>query len=178
MKRSTLATIAAAMMLLASSAFAQAGNTASGTLTVSAVVNSSINLVFQKDAAGAAIAGAGTSQATLDFGTITAFGAAPAGSQISAGTSNFTLTSLVDVVVNAANSSSANYRLTAQLQSAPTNGESLTVNLVPVTSGGAAIINGTAAYGTTAATIALTIPFTVPSGTTVSDVIDFTATSN
>lgn len=178
MKKLTFATIVTGMMLIASSAFAQAGNTAGGQLTVTAKVNSSISLVFRQNGAGATLSGVGGSAATLDFGNVSAFGSAPANVTETTGTTSFTLSTPVDIVVTAANSSSANYKLTAQLQAAPTSGETFTVATVPVTSGTAATINATAAYGTISPTIALTIPFTVAGGTTLSDVINFTATSN
>jgi len=180
MKKLTLLTIAAAMMMLMSSvALAQAGDTATGTLTVTATVHSSINLVFQKDAAGAAIGGAGTNAATLAFGTVQAFGGAvPAGVTETTAAASFTLSTPVDVVVTKANSTSANFKLTAQLTAAPASGETFTLNAVGVTNASPATISATAAYGSTAVTVAETVPFTVNSGTTLTDVINFTATSN
>jgi len=178
-KKLVFLSITAALILASQAAFAQAGNTASGTLTVTATVNSSISLIFQKDLAGAAIGGAGTNAATLAFGPVSAFGGTvPAGVTETTSANSFTLSSPVDLVVSKANSTSANYKLTAQLNAAPGNGESLTVNTLAVTNASATTINATAAYGTTVATVALTIPFTVASGTTISDVINFVATSN
>jgi hypothetical protein len=175
MKKLFILTIAAAMMMLMSS-FASA-QTANGTLTVSAMVNSSIQLVFQKDAAGAAIGNANTSAATLTFGAVSAFGAAPAGVTETTAANSFTLSTPVDVVVTEANSASVNYKLTAQLQAPPSNGQTFTVNAVSLSTS-AQPINATAAYGTTVATVAETIPFAVPNGTTLTDVITFTATAN
>src|SRR5215831_11687171 len=121
MKKLILLTITAAMILMMSSlAMAQAGNTASGTLTVTATVNSSINLVFNSDAAGVALSsGAGTNAATLAFGNVSAFGtiAANITRSVVAGTS-FSVSTPVDVQVTSSNSSSANYTLKAQLGSA------------------------------------------------------------
>jgi len=180
MKKLVFLTITIALMMLMSSvAFGQAGNTSAGTLTVTATVNSSINLVFQKDAAGAAIGGAGTNAATLAFGPVSAFGGVvPAGVTKTVAAASFTLSTPVDVVVSKANSASANFRLTAQLTAAPASGETFTVNAVGVTNAAAATINATAAYGTTVATVALTVPFAVPNATVLTDVINFTATSN
>src|SRR5258708_35058846 len=73
MKKVMLLTIFAALMMISSAAVAQ---TASGTLTVTATVNGSINLVFNSDASGVALSsGAGTNAATLAFGNVSAFGA-------------------------------------------------------------------------------------------------------
>lgn len=181
MKKLILLTITAAMILMMSSmAMAQAGNTASGTLTVTATVNSSINLVFNSDAAGVTLSsGAGTNAATLAFGNVSAFGAIGANitRTVVAGTS-FTVSTPVDVLVSKANSSSANYTLKAQLGTADATdtwqvaGNTIT-NAAPTT------ITATGAYGSNAAeAIAITVPFTTASGTSISNTINFTATSN
>ena len=74
MKKVMLLTIFAALMMISSAAVAQ--TTASGTLTVTATVTGSINLVFNSDASGVALSsGAGTNAATLAFGNVSAFGA-------------------------------------------------------------------------------------------------------
>src|SRR5215470_6744863 len=117
MRKVTLIAIAMFALMSITAAFAQAGNTASGTLQVNATVNSSINLVFNSDAAGVALAsGAGTNTAKLDFGPVSAFGGIPVtiSRSVIAGTS-FTVGTPVDVQVTATNSSSANYTLKAQL---------------------------------------------------------------
>ncbi len=110
MKKVMLLTIFAALMMISSAAVAQ--TTASGTLTVTATVTGSINLVFNSDAAGVALSsGAGTNAATLAFGNVSAFGAIPAGIVRSTTASNFTVSSAVDVLVTKTNSASANYTL-------------------------------------------------------------------
>src|SRR5258707_15033099 len=102
MKKLTLIALAAVIMMIPSFASAQ---TASGTLTVTATVNGSINLVFNSDAAGVALAsGAGTNAATLAFGNVSAFGAVSAGIVRSTTASNFTVTSAVDGQVATNNS--------------------------------------------------------------------------
>ncbi|HZE23102.1 MAG TPA: hypothetical protein VE054_03840, partial [Blattabacteriaceae bacterium] len=112
MKKVTLLTIFAALMMISSAAVAQ--TTASGTLTVTATVTGSINLVFNSDGSGLALAsGAGTNAATLAFGNVSAFGAIPAGIVRSTTASTFTVSSAVDVLVTKTNSTSANYSLTA-----------------------------------------------------------------
>jgi hypothetical protein len=181
MKKLVLLTITVAMMMLMSSvAFAQAGNTASGTLTVTATVNSSINLVFNSDAAGVALAsGAGTNTATLAFGNVSAFGpvAANVTRSVVAGTS-FTVSTPVDVLVSKANSSSANYTLKAQLGAADAV-NTWAVGGTTVTSAAQATITATGAYGSNVPeSIAITVPFTTASGTNISNTIAFTATSN
>jgi hypothetical protein len=172
--------IAVLVVMLSGMAMAQAGNTASGTLTVNLTVNSSINLVFNSDAAGVPLsAGAGTSAATLAFGNISAYGAVAANvtRTVVAGTS-FTVSTPVDVLVNKANSSSANYTLKAQLGAADAV-NTWKVGGNTITSGAATTITATGAYGSSAAeAIAITVPFTTASGTGINNTINFTATSN
>jgi hypothetical protein len=179
MRKSTIVTILT-VLALSSAAMAQAGNTASGTLTVTATVNSSLNLVFNSDAAGVPLSsGAGTNAATLAFGNVAAFGAIGANitRTVVAGTS-FTVSTLVDVLVTKANSSSANYTLKAQLGAADaTNTWAVAGNTI--TSASASTITATGTYGSnTPEAIAITIPFTEASGTAISNTINFTATSN
>jgi hypothetical protein len=183
MKKLVMYTIATIAMLLLAASFAtaQAGNTANGTLTVTATVNSSINLVFNSDVAGVALSsGAGTNAATLAFGNVSAFGALGSPNitrSVVAGTS-FTVSTPVDVLVSKANSTSANYTLKAQLGVAdPTNTWAVAGNTI--TSAAATTITATGTYGSNAPNaIAITVPFTTASGTAISNTINFTATSN
>ena len=181
MKKVVLVTAAAVMIMgMSSMAVAQVGNPATGTLTVTATVNSSINLVFNNDASGVPLSsGAGTNAATLAFGNISAFGAVAANvtRTVVPGTS-FTVSTPVDVLVTKANSSSANYTLKAQLGSVDaTNIWQVGGNTV--TNASAATITATGAYGSnTAEAIAITVPFSTASGTPINNTINFTATSN
>lgn len=172
-----LIVILAAAVIMTSFAAAQ---TATGTLTVSATVNGSISLVFNSDAAGVALSsGAGTNAATLNFGTVSAFGALAAGITRPAPTAiDFTVSTPVDVLVTKANSASANYTLTTRLNTADAsdtwsaNGAAFT-NVTPGTA------TATGAYDSNVAvTLAITIPFTTASGTTISNIVNFTATAN
>lgn len=172
-----LLVIFAAAVMMTSLAVAQ---TATGTLNVSATVTGSINLVFNSDAAGVALtSGAGTNAAALDFGTVSAFGTLPAGVSRPAPTAtNFTVSTPVDVLVSKTNTASTSYTLTTQLSTADAvdtwaaNGAAFT-NATP----GTATATGT--YGSNVpVTLAITIPFTTASGTTISNIVNFTATAN
>jgi hypothetical protein len=181
MKKLVVLSITTALVLMMSSmAMAQAGNTASGTLTVTATVNSSISLVFNSDAAGVPLSsGAGTNAATLAFGNVSAFGAIAANitRTVVAGTS-FTVSTPVDVLVSKFNSSSANYTLKAQLGTADaTNTWQVATNTI--TSAAPTTITATGTYGSNAAeAIAITVPNATAGGTNISNTINFTATSN
>ncbi|HWX53252.1 MAG TPA: hypothetical protein VN176_01540 [Verrucomicrobiae bacterium] len=176
MKKLNLLIVVAAMMLMASSAFAQ---TATGTLTVTATVNSSINLVFNNDAAGVPLSsGAGTNTATLAFGNVSAFGAIAAGITRSTTATTFTVSTPVDVLVSKANSASANYTLKAQLGAADAV-NTWQVGGTTVTNAAQATITATGAYAANVAeAIALTIPYATANATAISNTINFTATAN
>jgi hypothetical protein len=177
MKKLTILTFVAAMMVLMSS-FASA-QTANGTLTVTATVNSSINLVFNNDAAGVALSsGAGTNTATLAFGNVSAFGAIGANITRSTTATTFTVSTPVDVLVSKANSASANYTLKAQLGAADAV-NTWQVGGTTVTSAAQATITATGTYASNVPeAIALTIPFTTANATAISNTINFAATAN
>lgn len=176
MKKVMIVTIFAALMMISSGAVAQ---TASGTLTVTATVNGSIQLVFNSDASGVALSsGAGTNAATLAFGNVSAFGAVAAGVVRTTAANSFTVSSAVDVLVSETNSASANYKLTAQLGTADAV-NNWSVGGVAVTSASAAQITATGAYGSNSNfPVAITVPFTTASGTLISNTINYTATAN
>jgi|SRR5690349_2486857 hypothetical protein len=175
MKKLTLIAIAAAVMMFSSLASAQ---TANGTLSVTATVTGSINMVFNSDASGVALTGAGTNAATLAFGNVSAYGALPAGvTRPAVGATNFTVASAFDVLVSASNSSSGNYTLTAKLNAADAtntwtiSGSGNLNSVQTLTSAGS--------YGNNNPfSLALTIPFATASGTNISNVVNFTATAN
>jgi hypothetical protein len=175
MKKLMIFVFAAVMM--SSLAAAQAGNTASGTLAVTANVTSSISLAFNTSTGGVALTGTPTA-ASLAFGTVQAFGGTPGpGVTITNnGTTSFTVSSPVDVIVTKANSTSANYNLTAQLTTADVV-NTWTVGGVTVTAGAAAPVTASGAYGTTNFPVAIQIPLTSPAGA-ISNTIKYTATSN
>lgn len=176
MKKVMIFAIFAALMMISSGAIAQ---TASGTLTVTATVNGSIQLVFNSDAAGVALSsGAGTNAATLAFGNVSAFGAVAAGVVRTTAANSFTVSSAVDVLVSKTNSASANYTLKAQLGAADAV-NNWTVGGVAVTSAAAATVTATGAYASNSNfPVAITVPFTTASGTLISNTINYTATAN
>lgn len=176
MKKVMIFTIFAALMMISSGAVAQ---TASGTLTVTATVNGSIQLVFNSDAAGVALSsGAGTNAATLAFGNVSAFGAVAAGVVRTTAANSFTVSSAVDVLVSETNSASANYTLKAQLGTADAV-NSWSVGGVAVTSAAASTLTATGTYASNSNfPVAITVPFTTASGTLISNTINYTATAN
>ena len=94
-----LLTILAAVVLLTPVLMAQ-NPTASGSLNVTATVQSSISMVFNSNAAGLALnAGAGTNNATMALGGISAYSALAAGLSRTVGAINFTISTPFDVQV-------------------------------------------------------------------------------
>jgi hypothetical protein len=176
MKRVIFLVMMAALVVMVPS-FAGA-QTANGTLTVTATVNGSIKLVFVSDGAGVALTGSGTNAATLAFGNVSAFGAIGGGIVRSTTATTFTVSSAVDVNVTKANSTSANYKLTAQLGAADAV-NTWQVGGLAVTNAAATTITATGAYAANNNfPVAITIPFTTASGTVISNTINYTATAN
>ena len=157
---------------------ANAQTTATGTLTVSAVVNSSISVVFNSDPSGVALGGSGTAAATLTFGNVQAFGGTLAPGVVRTnGTDNFTVTSGVDVLVKKSNSNSPKYTLTAQLSTNDST-NTWTVGGVTVTSGSPAQISANGLYSSNVNfPVGITIPNSENAGT-INNVINYTATAN
>lgn len=176
-----LLTLGAAMLLpfAAVQAFAVAP-TANGTLTVSATVASSITISFNNASGSDTVTGgSGTNAATLNFGTISAYGT-PSDTHvtITPGTNNFTASTPVAVTVNVANDT-AGCTLTAT-GTDTTYTWAANSTTVSTTTGTSDVMGG--ACSTTAANtvnLKLTVPTT---GGTVTaqptNTITFTATGN
>ena len=157
--------------------FAAAQDTSTGTLTVTATIDSSIGLTFENDAAGVSLAGAGTNAATMALGTISAYEAiSTPGVTRSVSASDFTVSSPFGVKVVKANTSSATYTLAAALGSADAT-NTWKVNATTLTTSNQNL-GASYAYGSAVThTVYLTVPFTASTGA-VSKVLNFTATAN
>jgi hypothetical protein len=167
--------IAAALVSVPSLAAAQ--DTSSGTLTVTATVESSIGLTFENDAAGVALTGAGTNAATMALGAISAYNTlSTPGVTRTVAAADFTVSSPFAVKVVKANTSSANYTLAAALGSADaTNTWRINATTLSTVNQN---LGATYAYGSSVAhTVYLTVPFTASTGA-ISKVLNFTATAN
>lgn len=167
--------VAASLLTMPSVAVAQ--DTATGTLTVTATIESSIGLTFENDAAGVALTGAGTNAATMALGAISAYNTiATPGVTRTVAASDFTVSSPFGVKVVKANTSSATYTLAAALGSADTT-NTWRINATALTTTNQNL-GATYAYGSAVAhTLYLTVPFTASTGA-VSKVLNFTATAN
>jgi hypothetical protein len=166
-----------AASLLTVPSFAAAQDTSTGTLTVTATVESSIGLTFENDAAGVALSGAGTNAATMALGAISAYDAiSTPGVTRTVSASDFTVSSLFGVKVVKANTSSATYTLAAALGSADST-NIWKINAITLTTSNQNL-GATYGYGSPVAhTMYLTVPFSASTGA-ISKVLNFTATAN
>jgi hypothetical protein len=151
---------------------------ASGTVAVTATVASSVSLTFVSDPAGITLGGTGTAAATIAFGNVQAYGGAvPANvTKTVNGVINWTLSTPFDVVVEVANQVSPTYTLTAQLNAADAV-DTWKIGASTITSAAATTLTAAGAYGTTAYTLGLTIPFGKAPGA-IANTVNFVATAN
>src|SRR5438046_2768006 len=118
--RQKLTTMALLAMAFGFSVQPARATSATGTVAVTATTVASVSLTFTTDAAGITLGSSGTSAASVAFGSVQAYGGSvPANvTKTVNGTTNWSLATPLDVVVEVANQTSANYTLTAALQSA------------------------------------------------------------
>ena len=121
--RRLFAVSAGVLLMAAPAAFAgPSAATSSGTLTVTATVTPSINLTFSSATGGPTLTGTGTNAATLNFGSISAYGSEPSGVTLASGTTSglcsscFVVYAPVNIVVSGSDVTTANgFSLTAEL---------------------------------------------------------------
>ncbi|HET7434055.1 MAG TPA: hypothetical protein VFN10_04995 [Thermoanaerobaculia bacterium] len=171
--KKTFAVLAAVVALSATAAFA---DTASGTLTVTATVDSSINLTIES--AGGTTSGTGTAAATSALGSISKYGSAPTGFTLARGASNWTLSSTVGVQVDKANLTSTDYTLTAQLGSAPASGVTWKLNGSTLSDSAATTLTSTGTYGSTGSYSWDIVVADSAAAAAIDNSVSFTATSN
>jgi len=163
------------VVLLSIATIASAAD-ATGTLTVTGLVESSINLTVES--AGGTFSGGSTSAATSDLGNINKFGTAPTGFTQARGASNWTLSSNVGVQVSKANLTSTDYTLTAELGSAPATGIVWKLNGSTLSDTTPAPLTATGVYGSTDSySWDIVIADSAAAGA-IDNVINFTAASN
>jgi hypothetical protein len=175
--RKLLATMALLAAAFAIGVQSTSATSSTGTVAVTATTVASVSLTFVTDVAGIALGSSGTSAATMAFGSVQAYGGSvPANvTKTVNGTTNWSLATPFDVVVQVANQTSSNYTLTAALASADaTNTWALGATNLSTT---AANLTSTGAYGSAAYTFKLTIPFSAAAGA-ISNTLNFTATAN
>lgn len=153
-----------------------AASTSSGTLTVTAAVESSISLTIES--AGGTTSGTGTNAVTSALGNISKYGSAPTGFTLARGASNWTLSSTVGVKVDKANLTSTDYTLTAQLGSAPASGVTWKLNGSTLSNSLATTLTSTGTYGSTGSYSWDIVVADSAAAGSINNSISFTATSN
>src|SRR5438132_351554 len=105
------------LMLSTAAVFAQ--TTATGTINATLGNKNGIAIVFDSDPAGVTLGATGTAAASLNFGTVSAFGPLSAGvSRPAMGALNYTIRTVFDVQVTQGGLTSTSYTLSAQLAAA------------------------------------------------------------
>ena len=140
---------------------------------------SQLTLIFSTDPGGISLAGSGTSAATVNFGSVQAYGGTvPSGVTKSINGTSWTLSTAVDVQVSVTGCGNCTgYTMTAQLQAADLM-HTWQFGGATVTSAFPATVTTAGVFGTkTAYTFALTIPFAAPAGA-VNNTLDIVVTSN
>ena len=153
-----------------------ASETASGTLTVTGTVVSSITLTVETGTGGHTLSGAGTSAASADLGNLSKYGTPPQGFTTTPGASSWTLASTVGVKVLEANTVSDAYTLNGQLGTAPATGVVWSVNGFALNATGVTALTAAGVYGSTASyPWTIVIPDSMATATAVGNVITFSA---
>jgi hypothetical protein len=172
MKKVTFGCLLVAMLAVPS--FVQAQDTASGTLTVTGTVVSSISLTI--DSAGGDFTQGGTAAALTDLGSISKFGALPTNFTRSTTASDWTLASSIGVTVTKANSISTAYTLNAKLSTAPATGVVWKVNNFALNASTVTAMTAAGAWGTSPTyPWSIKIPDTLPTASAIDNVIEFSA---
>lgn len=173
-------------ILLSVAGWAQAGQTASAQLSINLTVQSSIGLIFQNNAAVGSngfcpLTNSGTNNVGLDLG-VASF---PGGSDSLAcvaythiGGAIYQVSSAFDVVVTKANSSSPNYRLAAEISSAPPANVTWLINNITLTNTAFTALDASDAYAAKVTkTLQVQVKNNVPAQT-LQETITFLATAN
>lgn len=176
----------ACCMGLSATGWAQAGQTATAQLTINLTVQSSIGLIFQNNPAVGTngfcpLTNSGTNNVGLNLGTASF----PNGGDSLACVAYthlpgalYQVSSAFDVVVTKANSSSPNYRLAAEISTAPPANVTWLVNNVALTNAGFTALDASDPYATTVTkTLQVQVKNTVPAQT-LQETITFLATAN
>lgn len=176
--------MAAGLLLFGLPLYAQKP-TATGTINAQLVNKNGIALVFDSDPGGVTLGSAGTSAATLNFGTISAFGPLSAGvTRTGVTAANFTVRTIFDVQVIQGGLNSTTYTLRAQLASALPTGFSFKIDGVTLANGNTNIQTNGAYNVDVSHNLDLTVSTAAPGAggpavnTPLTTVINFQASAN
>lgn len=163
---------------------AQTKPSGTGTLSVALQNGSGLQFVFNSDSSGVTLGNAGTSAASLGFGTVSAYGTPAAGVTLTNGTSSFTVSTKFDVNVSQSGLTSTSYTMTAALAAAAPTGVTLQIGSTTLTTS-SQTIQTTGSYGSNTPYTLNAVILTAASGsggpttgTQLTSTINFTVTSN
>lgn len=176
-------TATAALLLCSATLVAQ--TTATGTINATLINKSGITLVFDSDPGGVVLGGSGSSAASVNLGTISAFGPlAPGVTRPTVTAGNYAVRTLFDVQVIQGGLTSPSYTLTAQLAAVAPTGFTYGIDAVTLTTAAQTIQNNGTYNTDVQHTLKLTVSTAAPGaggpavGTPLTTTINFTATSN
>ncbi len=166
------------LVILAAAAGSLRAQTASGTLNATLINKSAIAIIFNSDPTGVALGGAGTTAATLNFGTVAMYMTTPpAGVSLSRTATNFTVSTVFDTYVIIGGSNSASYSLQAALQAVPAP-YAFKFDAVTLSTTSTTVVAADPNYFKDVPhTLSLTIPQTAPAGA-VSNTVNFVVIAN
>jgi hypothetical protein len=171
-------------LLTGTCAFAQ-NPTATGTINATLLNKNGIAILFNSDAAGVALGNSGTSAATLNFGTISAFGTLAAGvTRPSVTAANYTVRTIFDVQVIQGGLASVSYTLAANLAAAAPTGFTYLVDGLSLTTTSQTVQTNGTYSNNIPHNLDLRVLTAAPGaggpavGTPVTTTINFTATAN
>jgi len=175
--------IATAALLLSSTTLL--AQTATGTINAVLINKSAIALVFDSDPGGVTLGGATTSAASVNLGTVSAFGPlSPGVTRPTVTAGNYTVQTLFDVQVIQGGLTSSSYTLSAQLAAAAPTGFTYAIDAVTLTTAMQTIQSNGAYNADVQHALNLTVSTDAPGaggpavGTPLTTTINFTATSN
>ncbi len=171
-------------VFVASAALAQ-NPTATGTINATLINSSGLSIAFDSASGGVSLGASGGSSATLNFGTISAYGTVPAGvTRTGPSGGSFTVSTPFNVKVTLGGLTSSSYSLTAQLAAAAPTGLIYKVDAVTLTTGSQTVQNN-GTYGSDVGhTMYLQVLTASPAaggptvGSGLTETINFVATSN
>ena len=174
-----------ASLLFSSAALLAQNPTASGVINGQLVNKDGISLVFDSDLAGVNLGSSGTSAASLNFGTISAFGPLSAGvTRPTVTAASYTVRTIFDVEVIQGGLTSTTYTLTANLAAVAPTGLSYKVDAVTLSIASQTIQVNAAYNADLAHNMDLVVSTAAPGaggpavGTPITTTINFTATAN
>jgi hypothetical protein len=173
------------MMALLAATSVMGQTTATGVINATLINKNGITLQFDTDPAGATLGAPGTSAASVNFGTVSAFGPLSGGvTRPSITAANYTVRTVFDVQVVQGGLNSNSYTLTANLAAASPTGLNYKVDTVTLTTALQTIQNNGTYSTDVAHNLDLVVSTAAPGaggpaiGTPITTVINFTATAN